>query len=185
MKYPVRISAAALIVLTANFPLTTINTPHRGCLFAEYLLEKIPARVKEQAARSYNAALRKLGDQNPDFLAAVGDLTASACQIFNEAAPDKPGVYYRSTGSKLNAASGGRFPLNFSHQLVKYFDGPNDGLVSEDSFRWGSDYTLLTTKGRRGISHGDMIDLNRENIREFDVREYYVGLVRDLKEKGF
>lgn len=165
--------------------LTTINTPHRGCLFAEYLLNKIPSGVKEQAARSYNAALRKLGDPNPDFLAAIWDLTASACRSFNEAVSDSPGVYYRSIGSKLNVASGGRFPLNFSHQLVKYFDGPNDGLVSEDSFQWGSEYTFLTTKGRRGISHGDMIDLNRENIKEFDVREFYVGIVHDLKEKGF
>ena len=34
-------------------------------------------------------------------------------------------------------------------------------------------------------SHGDMIDLNRENIRGFDVREFYVQLVSDLREKGF
>lgn len=44
---------------------------------------------------------------------------------------------------------------------------------------------MLTTKELRGISHGDMIDLNRENIRDFDVREFYVNLVNELKEKGF
>lgn len=38
---------------------------------------------------------------------------------------------------------------------------------------------------RRGISHGDMIDLNRENIPGFDVREWYVQLVQRLKRKGF
>ena len=136
-------------------------------------------------ADTYNAALRKLGDENPDFLAAVTDLTASACQRFNQNVPDMPGVYYQSVGSKLNVASGGRFPLNFSHQLVKFFDGPNDGLVAESSFPWGEDYTFLTTSGRRGISHGDMIDLNRENIRDFDVREFYVGIVNGLKERGY
>ena len=31
---------------------------------------------------------------------------------------------------------------------------------------------------------GDMIDLNRENIRGFDVREFYVQLVANLKERG-
>lgn len=36
-----------------------------------------------------------------------------------------------------------------------------------------------------GISHGDVIDLNRENIPGFDVREFYVDLVHDLKERGF
>lgn len=136
-------------------------------------------------AEGYNAALRKLGDNNPDFLAAVTDLTAYACKTFNQNVPDIPGVYYQSVGSKLNMASGGRFPLNFSHQLVRYFDGPNDGLVAESSFMWGEDYTFLTTRGKRGISHGDVIDLNRENIRDFDVREFYVELVNGLKERGY
>lgn len=165
--------------------LTTINTPHRGCIFADYLLEKIPQAAKDKVADSYNAALRKLGDENPDFIAAVTDLTASACKSFNRNVPDAPGVYYQSVGSKLNVASGGRFPLNFSHRLVKFFDGPNDGLVAEGSFPWGEDYLFLTAKGKRGVSHGDMIDLNRENIRDFDVREFYVGLVNGLKERGY
>ena len=30
-----------------------------------------------------------------------------------------------------------------------------------------------------------MIDLNRENIQGFDVREFYVGLVSGLRERGF
>lgn len=165
--------------------LTTVNTPHRGCVFADYLLDKIPAAMKDKVADTYNAALRKLGDENPDFLAAVTDLTASACEIFNREVPDSPDVYYQSVGSKLNAAAGGRFPLNFSHRLVQYFDGANDGLVAESSFPWGEDYTFLTTKGKRGISHGDMIDLNRENIRDFDVREFYVNLVNGLKRRGY
>lgn len=94
------------------------------------------------------------------------------------------GIFYQSTGSKLNAAMSGRFPLNFSYQLVNYFDGSNDGLVGEKSFPWGEKFTFLTTKGSRGISHGDMIDLNRENFDGFDVREFYVELVAELKQKG-
>lgn len=165
--------------------LTTINTPHQGCLFADYLLGKIPEKVKKKVAKAYNLALSKLGDTNPDFIAAVTDLTAASCEEFNKNVKDVPGVYYQSIGSKLNNASGGRFPLNFSHHLVKYFDGANDGLVALESFPWGENYRLLTTKGKRGISHGDMIDLNRENIVDFDVREFYVELVKELKEKGF
>ena len=49
----------------------------------------------------------------------------------------------------------------------------------------GGSGTLLETKGERGISHGDMIDLNRENIPGFDVREFYVGLVAELKRRGY
>ena len=165
--------------------LTTINTPHRGCVFADYLLEVIPDRVQKKVAAGYNRTLKRLGDENPDFLAAVGDLTASSCEKFNEKVKNCPEVFYQSVGSRLNRAGGGRFPLNFSHHLVKYFDGPNDGLVAESSFPWGEKFTFLTVHGKRGISHGDMIDLNREDIRDFDVREFYVKLVEDLKKRGF
>jgi len=165
--------------------LTTVNTPHRGCEFADYLLSKIPQKQQELLAKGYNSAMEKLGDVNPDFLAAVYDLTAKACAERNKIVQDVEGVYYQSVGSKLNRAMDGRFPLNFTYQLVNYFDGYNDGLVGEHSFPWGEHYEFLTAKGNRGISHGDMIDLNRENFTGFDVREFYVQLVYGLKQKGF
>lgn len=164
--------------------LTTINTPHRGCIFADYLLDKIPDSVCNKVSSKYNAALTLLGDTRPDFMEAVQDLTASACTGRNEVLPDSPQVYYQSIGSRMNAACSGRFPLNMSYPMVKHFDGANDGLVSVDSMKWGSRFTCLTVPGGRGISHGDMIDLNRENIAGFDVREFYVNLVRELKERG-
>lgn len=181
-------SRYAISILGANkyvASLTTINTPHRGCEFADYLLSKIPKKQQQMVANTYNASLRKLGDYNPDFLAAVYDLTADACRKMNETVKDVSDVFYQSIGSKLNVASNGRFPLNFSYQLVNYFDGKNDGLVGENSFPWGANYRMLTVNGKRGISHGDVIDLNRENIKEFDVREFYVELVHDLKKRGF
>ena len=165
--------------------LTTINTPHRGCEFADYLLSKIPKAQQQMVARTYNAAAAKLGDIDPDFLAAVYDLTHAKCMERNEQVQDSPLVYYQSFGSKLTKAVSGRFPLNFTHPLVKYFDGANDGLVGESSFSWGDHYQFLTNTKKRGISHADMIDLNRENIPGFDVREFYVQLVADLKKKGF
>ena len=165
--------------------LTTINTPHRGCEFADYLLNKIPEKQKNAVAKAYNAGAKKLGDIDPDFISAVTDLTHSACEKMNEEVKDVEGVYYQSFGSIQNRPSSGRFPLNMSYHLVRHFDGKNDGLVGEKSFEWGSYFTLLGTDGKRGISHGDMIDLNRENFDGFDVREFYVQLVADLKKKGF
>lgn len=165
--------------------LTTINTPHRGCLFAEYLLGKVPQAVRQKIADTYNATLRRLGDKDPDFLAAVTDLTASACEKRNSLMPDDPGVVYESVMSYCRRAGHGKFPLNMTHPIVRHFDGKNDGLVSVDSAKWGSRFTLLEPCGKRGISHGDVVDLNRENIPGFDVREFYVGLVADLKRRGY
>lgn len=165
--------------------LTTVSTPHRGCIFADYLLDKIPVKVQKSVARKYNAALKKCGDYNPDFLSAVQDLTASACERRNRELPNQPGIFYQSVGSRMNCASSGRFPLNMAYPLVKYFDGANDGLVSVESAVFGEHFTLLTTQEGRGISHADVIDLNRENLLGFDVREFYVNLVKDLRERGF
>ncbi len=164
--------------------LTTINTPHRGCIFAEYLLTKLPQKMQQTVAAGYNVAAAKLGDQAPDFMAAVSDLRADKCKQYDEELTVPDSIYKQSVGSLLRHATSGKFPLNFTYHMVKYFDGPNDGLVSEPAFKYGEKYTLLTPTGLRGISHGDMIDLNRENIKGFDVREFYVKLVSELKDRG-
>ena len=166
--------------------LTTINTPHRGCEFADYLLKEIPQSGQQTIADQYNTMAARLGDHDPDFLAAVYDLTSENCKKRNEIVHDDPNVYYQSVGSVLQEASMGQFPLNFTYRLVKYFDGENDGLVGEKSFKWGASFEMLrNTNPKRGISHGDVIDLNRENIKGFDIREFYVQLVSGLREKGF
>ena len=165
--------------------LTTINTPHRGCIYAEYLLNKVPETARQKVVAAYNATLKRLGDENPDFLAAVTDLTESACLARNETTPDVPGVVYESVMSYCKKAQGGKFPLNVTYPIVKHFDGKNDGLVSVDSAKWGTKFTLLEPEGKRGITHGDVVDLNRENIPGFDVREFYVNLVADLKNRGY
>ncbi|MDE6853150.1 MAG: triacylglycerol lipase [Lachnospiraceae bacterium] len=165
--------------------LTTINTPHRGCEFADYLLTKISESQKNLIAATYNRTLQKIGDPNPDFLEAVTALTHHACKKRNEVIEDSPSVYYQSIGSRLNVASSGRFPLNMTYHAVRLFDGSNDGLVGEQSFPWGESYRFIQSSAKRGISHADVIDMNRENFDGFDVREFYVELVQGLKERGF
>ena len=130
--------------------------------------------------------MRKIGDHDPDFLAAVGDLTASACEKFNQEITHIPAdIYCQSVGSLLEKARSGRFPLNVSYHIGKMSEGENDGLGSESSFPWGEKYTLLTPTWKQGISHSDMTDMNRRNLKDFDVREFYVQLVADLKQRGF
>ncbi|KAA8828462.1 esterase/lipase family protein [Bifidobacterium myosotis] len=212
MRYAIARCGAAPYVAS----LTTINTPHRGCGFADYLLTNIPASAQSKVAATYNAAASRLGDAHPDFMAAVHDLTQAGCARLNAeigdwdqlngrwqwesaggmtAAPAPSaspvprtspftGIVCQSVGSKLAHATTGKFPLNFTYPLVKWFDGPNDGLVAQPSFPWGERFIWLEPNGVRGISHADMIDLNRENIPGFDVREFYVQIVAALKQRG-
>ena len=68
--------------------------------------------------------------------------------------------------------------------LAKIFDGENDGLVGISSAKWGNFLGVLETGGR-GISHGDVVDLTRQDIRGYDVCEFYVDIIKNLKERGF
>ena len=53
--------------------------------------------------------------------------------------------------------------------IIRAMDGKNDGLVTPESAMWGEFKGTLSNRKHRGISHGDMIDLTREDYRESDV----------------
>ncbi len=69
--------------------------------------------------------------------------------------------------------------------FVKLTEGNNDGLVSVNSAKWGEFKGTLKNKYFRGISHGDIIDLRRDDYKQFDVIEKYVEIVSELKNKGY
>ena len=98
--------------------LTTVNTPHRGCVFAQHLLGTMPKGLVAWIARRYNTLFHTLGDTSPDFLGGVKDLTRQSCLAFNEAVPDAPGVLYQSVTSAMRRASSAGFPLNITWHFV-------------------------------------------------------------------
>lgn len=179
-RYAIDFLGAAPLVAS----LTTINTPHQGCLWVDELLKKLPDSWIAFVGKKYNKLFCKLGDVNPDFVSAVYDLTAKNCRKRNEEIIPAEGYKKQSVMSLMKGCMSASFPLNLGFLLVKPVEGKNDGLVSETSAQWGDFLGNLTCKGRRGISHGDMIDLFRENVKGFDVREYYVMLVKGLKDMG-
>lgn len=166
--------------------ITTINTPHGGCKYADYLIEKLPRAVLDYLAMRYNTALYHLGEENSDFAAGVADLTEKHCGELAELLPLPEGVFCQSFGSYMRNAASAGFPLNAAYLLVSIFStSPNDGLVDAQSMRWGERFTLFEPTGSRGISHGDMNDIFREDINGFDVREEYVKIAAGLKNSGF
>jgi len=165
--------------------LTTINTPHYGCQWVDRVLEKLPDKLVKWAAARYDKLFCRLGDSQPDFYSSVYDLTERFALQFNEEVKNQEGVLYQSVMSKMESAKCAGFPLNLSFRLINKLQCCySDGLVPLESAIWGNYLGLLRVEGRRGISHGDMIDLNRENISNFDIREFYVDLILGLKQKG-
>lgn len=164
--------------------LTTISTPHRGSELIAFL-NKLPDGIYRHIASGFDRTFARIGDQEPDFYAATKQLSPEFCQEFNLKYPDAPEVYYQSYASVMNRFSADRL-LSIPHLLMRFSGaGKNDGLVSEASAKWGEYRGTFVSSGRRGISHGDIIDLKREDYRGFDVLEEYIKMVRDLKEKGF
>lgn len=163
--------------------LTTMSTPHRGCRFVDYAC-LLPEGLYRFVASCFDRTFGKFGDQNPDFYTATHQFSTKSSAEFNKQTPDAPEVYYQSYASKM------KYP--WSHMLlsvpwcmIRPLEGDNDGLVSTYSAKWGEFQGVFANKRTRGISHGDMIDLKRQDYKGFDVVEAYVQIVAELKEKGF
>ena len=163
--------------------LTMISSPHRGCKFVDIAC-KIPDRIYKAIAGFFDACYRALGDKNPDFFTASRQFSTEHSKEFNEEVTDVEQVYYQSYGSVVNGMFSD-YVVTIPYILVKLTEGENDGLVAVDSAKWGEFKGLLKTKNRRGISHGDIIDLRRDDYKGFDVVEKYVEIVSELKEKGY
>lgn len=165
--------------------LTTINTPHSGCDMVDYLLAKVPPKMCGWIAGKYNSIFTKLGDNRPDFLAGVKDLSPKRIKSLEPMMIDSPDVSYRSCMSCMKSVFSTSFlPLNIGYLTIKKLNGDNDGLVWVESAKHGT-FRLVKASGVRGITHGDTIDLFRENIEGYDVREFYVSLVAELKNQGY
>ncbi len=167
--------------------LTTINTPHHGCAWVDRILHTMPTAITQWIAARYEKVFRGLGDTTPDFLSGVRDLTVERCEQFNAAHPIDPSVPHHCVMSEMCSLWSAPFPLWLGYLCNKRerLTMRNDGLVPVESARIdGAAFTMIPKTKHRGISHGDMIDLNRENIEGFDVREFYVGVVKGLKEQG-
>ena len=95
-----------------------------------------------------------------------------------------PGVYYQSYTSKMRNPFS-HLLLSIPYCMIRPLEGANDGLVSVESAKWGEFRGVFSNQRLRGISHGDIIDLTRQDYRSFDVLETYVRIVAELKERGF
>lgn len=127
--------------------LVTIATPHHGSSYADFLLSLIgPTRLPPL----YHAwtATTGLGT------GAFDQLTRKyMAERFNPATRDDPATRYFSYGAALVRKPPLLSPFRGSHKVILREEGPNDGLVSVDSARWGSYKGTL-----EGVNHLDLIN---------------------------
>jgi triacylglycerol lipase len=150
--------------------LTTIGAPHRGTYMADWFVANFHRRIP------LLLALEALGVNVDGFR----DCRPSACQAFNESTPDMPGVRYFSFGGSV-APRHVIPPLRRAAALLASVEGPNDGLVSTASARWGE--YLGTIRADHFVQTPDLAYTCAG--QSFDALEFYVRLLEDLARRGF
>jgi triacylglycerol lipase len=163
--------------------LTTIATPHRGSSAADIILREIGV---EHLPGLYKLLARLKIDSG-----AFSQLTRKFMQEeFNPTTPDSPDVRYFSYGASAKPSIFSVFRL--SHDLVEVLEGPNDGLVSVASSKWGGDDGYKGTL--MGVTHLDLINWTNRLKRlaadltlmkqNFNAVAFYLGVADMLAEEG-
>ena len=162
--------------------LTTIATPHRGSSVADIIFGEIG---QEHLPGVYKLLARLHIDSG-----AFGQLTRAYLRDkFNPANPDDPSVRYFSYGASAKPSLFSAFRI--SHDLIEELEGPNDGLVSVASSKWGRDGYKGTLMG---VTHLDLINwTNRLKLlvaqatgqkRNFIASAFYLSIADMLAREG-
>ncbi|KAK4693327.1 triacylglycerol lipase, partial [Lecanoromycetidae sp. Uapishka_2] len=161
--------------------LTTVASPHRGSAFADYCFE----RIGPQRLPTIYGALKTMRIETGAF----SQLTRRYMEEeFNPATPDREGVAYFSYGAMATPPVYSAFRQ--SHHIVEGIEGPNDGLVSVTSSRWGTYKGTLV-----GVTHLDLINWTNRlrwlvwemmgNKRTFNAIAFYLNIADMLAKEGY
>lgn len=169
--------------------LTTISTPHNGSVTVDKLL-RFPDFLVRLVGKCADISLRLCGDRKPNSYKVFHAFSTSQAGIFNENCPDYEDTYYQSYAFVMKNPFSDIF-FWFPNFVVNLVEGPNDGLLTPDAVKWGEFRGIVQSNSRRGISHGDEVDLRRRRLTKkqgdnvSDIVEFYKKVVTELAEKGF
>jgi triacylglycerol lipase len=150
--------------------LTTIATPHRGSYLADWFQANYRQRVP------LLLALEAVGLNVDGFR----DLGLDVCAEFNRKTPDRPEVRYFSYGGDVQPSHLTPF-LRRAWNILSAVEGPNDGLVSVRSSRWGE--FLGTVRADHFAQTPDAVFVR--DTEDFDAVAFFTRLVEDLARRGF
>lgn len=170
--------------------LTTLSTPHNGSVTVDRLLKYTDPAVKI-GCRAVDFWFKIIGDKSPDTYSAVNTFKTASADRFNRENPDDPAVYYQSYGFVMNKWNSD-ISMCIPWLVVNCFEGENDGLLAPRAVEWRNFRGVYRGGGRRGVSHCDEVDMRRSRLSvksgesaADDITEFYLGIVEDLKSRGF
>jgi len=160
--------------------LTTVATPHHGSSFADHLFKRIGIANVPKIYKMLEA----FGMETGAFEQLTREYMANS---FNPRTPDAPNTRYYSYGAVFQP----HFLSVFlkSHDIISPVEGPNDGLVSAESSRWGEYKGTLNH-----VSHLDLINWTNRlrwyfwqmtgRKRNFNAIAFYLSIADMLAKEG-
>ena len=160
--------------------LTTLCTPHKGSIIASWIW-KLPMFLKRFYAFWINSFYKIVfRDKNPDALTACDQLRAH--DTSEETLKFSYKVYCQSYSTTIDSVKD-CFIMALPMKIQKHFELPaNDGLVSEDSTKFGN---------YRGkcldipVSHVQIIDLFSKKSQKEKIYRFYESVCEELSKMGF
>ncbi|EHA48636.1 hypothetical protein MCOR27_003345 [Pyricularia oryzae] len=164
--------------------LVTISTPHRGSTYAEHVINLLGPQRVEGARRMLRTTM---GWDNTE---AFEQLTPRYMkEVFNPATPDHPDTRYFSYGAMTDGRPRLFSPFRASHKIIQAAEGPNDGLVSVESSKWGTYEGTVV-----GVSHLALINWTNRlgwTVRKwlgqeetFNAIAFYLDIADMLAKRG-
>lgn len=169
--------------------LTTLATPHRGILSMDKMKEKAEGPYKVLLSLFNQMLLTDGGGKNRS-LKTYEQMTCDYMKIFNEMAPDAESVYYQSYAFDMKRGSSD-LSMSLFYYLIRRLEGPNDGLVSVESAKWGAFQGVRSGRGKYGISHPAAADSGKGAVRKrrkqnaADILGLYTEIAGRLKSMGY
>jgi triacylglycerol lipase len=160
---------------------TTVCTPHHGTSLADLSL------------RTPEAIRTKLGDffdwmgehiyphKKSDAIASALQLTREyVTEVFNPDVPDISDIPYYSFTAAVGKGTDSPIPVitRFQNNHIYDNEGPNDGIVSVRSAKWGNHIRTVP------LSHLEQINLRVKNGRKSQYEQFWLDLVKMLSKQG-
>jgi len=160
---------------------TTICTPHHGTSLAELTL-KTPEAIRDKLADF----LDWMGDRiyphtKSDSVGSAAQLTRQyVTEVFNPEITDVPDIPYYSYSSAVGKGTAEPIRVIARYQNNHIFEqeGPNDGMVSVASAKWGEHIKT------HSLSHLEQMNLRVKDDRQELYEQFWLDVVKMLSKKG-
>lgn len=160
---------------------TTVCTPHRGTSLAELTL-KTPEAIRDKLADFLDWMGDRIYPQTKsDSVGSAAQLTREyITETFNPNVPDVADIPYYSYSSAVGKGTTEpiRVIARYQNKHIYNQEGPNDGMVSVESAKWGEH--IKTSN----LSHLEQMNMRVKDERQSLYHDFWLDVVKMLHKKG-